>query len=642
MGDEQQAEVDKLYRKFENDAHDKIRAEKDNFRLVESGQPRTFLKNLVTGLMNFADKRLDAEYQVKLCLLFAADFYEFGEYALALENFEAVLARCDSIPDELLATRYRVEGIQQIVRSNYAELMQLKNPQIAPMVVSKLLLCLQQLRRSLENVFELPTRQQEGLAWLVLNSCKLIMEIGQPLIWHSCGKYVTETILFGATAMEAVINLCTVRHMKFRMKMYSSVFYSALAHSVTDEAAGVLEHAKRQVAELKEREELDPPVPAASVTCIQRCQVDIAVMQFGLTFWRDPDSFSLTDANLAKYYTPPAAGTSVLPKQSFADLCASECIRVHLLASGNTNEPFRKRSSCLLKGVAVALQTYTPAQAPSSEEKKDSPPGHTALHETFTLRCVLECTILAMFYSVDGVDVDNLVAKLCSLGNELAAHQSSLSATTSADPAAAAKETASRAAEHEAAEKLQLLHELHTLTKMTAPGAARAKQVLAVVQRFDAVVYSDYAYRSRAFMKKVSVELWRAYLYPAVQEILSELQRSESGSNDHMAELAPGLLTAVKLLDIAGLEDPVLQGAMALLSAQVQWELGDQRGCIALVQQALYTLDEHRAARVDALQHIPEDVRDNLALQRQSFTTRSDNHDWFHSLKRLGAHAFAG
>ena len=650
MDNDQLEEVEKLYKKFENDALDKIKADKENFRIVESGQPRNFLRNLVSGLVKFADKRLEAEYQVKLCMMLASDFYEFGEYRLALENFEAVLARCDSIPNELVATKHRVESIQKIVMSNYAELMQLKNPHIAPMVVSKLLLCLQQLRHSLENIFELPSRQQEGLAWLVLNSCKLILEIGQPLIWHSCGKYVTETLLFAATSMEAVINLCTVRHMKFRMKLYSSVFYSALAHSATDEAAGLLEHTRKQVAELKDREELDPPVPVASTACLQRCQLDLAVMQFALDFWKDPDSFSLTETHLAKYYKAPSADIAVIPLQSFADLCISECIRVQLLTSGNTNEPFRKRSTCILKGMVAALHSYTPAaaQSPSSEEKQSetaAPDANSlALMGQFTMRSLLEAAMLAMFCSADGVDPAELLAKLCHLGQEKAQQQDSLpqpASTTSGGK----QDTSTEQLDRESLEHLQLLSKLHTLVHTDSgavAGAGRGQQVLELVQRLDALVYSDHAYRAKAFMRKISLELWRAYLYPAVQEVLSDLRKTDSTSSALVADMAPALLTAVKVLDIAGLEDPILMGAMALVSAQVQWELGDQRGAIALTQQAIHTIEEHRMGRVDALQHIPEDVRDIFALQRGSFTTRGDSQDWFHSLKRLGAHAFAG
>lgn len=643
-----QEEVNKLYKKFEDDAHDKIKTDRSNYRLMESGQPRNFLKNLVSGIMSFADRRLDAEHQVKLYLSFAADFYEFGEYSLALESFQAIVDRCNSIPNELLATKCRVEAMQNIVKSNFAELSQLKGTYIAPMVVSKLLLCLQELRHSLEDVFELPTSQQEGLAWLVLNSCKLVMEIGQPLVWYSCGKYVTETIMFAAISMEAVINLCTVRHMKFRMKMYSAIFYSALAHSVTDQAAGVLAHTKRQVAELKEREELDPPVPKASTMCIQQCQLDVAVMQFCLDFWKDPDSFSLAEAHLAKYYQAPAAGMLLIPAQSFADLCTCECIRVHLLASGNTNEPFRKRSTCLLKGIAAAVQSFTPAATPSGEEKHpgaipEVDAGRLKLFEKFTLRGILESAVIALFCATEGVDAGETLTKLHGLGQELAAYQTAQQQGL-AETFNSTKGGSDIVVDYESLEQLSLLHELHQLTHNKTAGAARAKQVLQIAGRFEALTYSDFAYRTRAFLKKASTELWRTFLYPAVQEVLSDLQKPDTAaaSRSLLAEIAPTLLTAVKVLDITALEDPVLMGSMALLAAQVQWELRDHRGSIALAQQAIYTLDEHRMGRVDALQHIPEDVRDIFALQRGSFSTRGDNQDWFHSLKRLGAHAFAG
>ena len=233
--------------------------------------------------------------------------------------------------------------------------------------------------------------------------------------------------------------------------------------------------------------------------------------------------------------------------------------------------------------------------------------------------------------------------------------------------------------DEESLEQIRLLTELHKLMTSkdknknkntsgtvgtSSSSSARARQVIEVVRRFESLTYSGVSYRVRAFLKKVCMELWKSYLYPAVQEVLSDLQLPPSddaaactpaapgvtaGANNTVAnskkllkELAPGLLTAVKVLDLAALEDPVFMGCMALLASQVQWELGDHRGSIAVTQQAIYTLDEHRMGRVDALQHIPEDVRDIYALQRGSFSTRGDNQDWFHSLKRLGAHAFAG
>jgi hypothetical protein len=677
MDADQLEEVEKLYRKFENDAHDKIKSETDNHRLSESGQPRTFLKNLVTSLVQYGDKRLDAQYQIKLYLMFASDFFEFREFSLALDCFEMVLARCDNVSNELLATKHRVEAMQSIVRSNYGELIQLSNAHISPMVVSKLLVLLKNLRQSLENIFELPVKQQEGLAWQVLNSCKLIMEIGQPLVWYSCGKYVTETIMFGAISMEAVINLCTVRHMKFRMKMYASVFYSALANSVIDEAAAALEHARKQVAELKEREELDPPVPDKSTACIQQSLLDVAVMQFVLDFWRDPDSFSLSDGHLGKYYTAPSADAAKIPAQSFADLCTSECIRVHLLASGNTNEPFRKRSTCLLKGIATALQGFSPIASPSVEEKdgtlQEIDADRTKLYNLLTMRSLLESATLALFCASEGVEVSEVLGKINGLAQEIAVYQ-----VQATDEPGATQPLVQ--VDHASLDQIALVHQLHRLTENKTPGAGRVKQVLEVVQRYESLVYRDDSYRLRAFLKKVGMELWKLYLCPAIQEVLSDLNMSLTpagkngshgeavaaaaavtrakspkakskkagdaevlaGSAQLVRELGPGLLAAVKVLDLTHLDDPVLMGTLALLAAQVQWYLGDHRGSIAVTQHAIYTMDEHRMGRVDALQHIPEDVRDVLALQRASFTTRGDSQDWFHSVKRLGAHAFAG
>ena len=251
MDEEQSDTFNKLYAKFEADALDRIRADKESHRLSESGQPRVALRGVALSLIKNGDLRLSPDYQVKLCMHMASDFYAHGEYSLALELFELALARCDNISVEQLSIRNSVQSLQNIVRSNYATILQLKNPYAAPMIVSKSLLCLQQLRISLENLFDLPVRQQEHLAWQVLNSCKLIMEIGQPLIWSSCSKYVTETMLFAAVSMEAVINLCTVRHMQFRMKIYSSVFYATLAYGVTDEAAAILQHATQQVQRAK-------------------------------------------------------------------------------------------------------------------------------------------------------------------------------------------------------------------------------------------------------------------------------------------------------------------------------------------------------------------------------------------------------
>jgi hypothetical protein len=97
------------------------------------------------------------------------------------------------------------------------------------MLLSKLLNNIEGVRGTLDLLFEMPTKEQEEYCHLILNGAKLIYEIGQPMIWWNCGKYVTESFMFAAVCMDAVINLCTIRHMTLRLKLYSSAFYAALA-----------------------------------------------------------------------------------------------------------------------------------------------------------------------------------------------------------------------------------------------------------------------------------------------------------------------------------------------------------------------------------------------------------------------------
>ena len=84
-------------------------------------------------------------------------------------------------------------------------------------------------------------------------------------------------------------------------------------------------------------------------------------------FWKDPDTFSLSTAVLVTiggFPTPTGTPTpssttakALLPTggenclvHNFAERCFLECVRIQQQTSGNQNEPWRKRSTMLLKG----------------------------------------------------------------------------------------------------------------------------------------------------------------------------------------------------------------------------------------------------------------------------------------------------
>ena len=114
-------------------------------------------------------------------------------------------------------------------------------------------------------------------------------------------------------------------------------------------------------------------MPSKIEAKLVEAETDLAVMRCVLNFWKDPDTFSLSSTALATVGGVPAhsgatassshvpsstAVLSLLPTggenclvHSMAERCFLECVRVQQQTSGNQNEPWRKRSTTLLKGI---------------------------------------------------------------------------------------------------------------------------------------------------------------------------------------------------------------------------------------------------------------------------------------------------
>lgn len=637
MSDSQTATYERLINKFEADIVLVIDSEKntDSVRLRESGQLRIILRKLITEITNIAFLQLDGSYQVKLYTYICEYLKNAEEYSLAIECYEKSIIICDKIDDIIERTVNKVQLIHGLSQSTYNEITGLKQFAIAPMAVSKILKCLQLLRTSLDILFEMAIRKQEEYSWLILNSCKLIYSMGQPLVWYNCGKYVSEITFFAALCMESVINLSTVRHLKFRMKLYSSIFYSSLSHGITDEAKTILDRAIKEVKMLREKEELDPPIPIRIEAPIINAEVDLAVMRVVLSFWMEPGSFIISDTFLSKFEFPSREliekAEKLVFKKSFyisrsiQDRCICECARVQQLTSGNTNEVWRRRSSSLLKAFwtlfeNIGPESYFYAVKEESEETDDietnisKPP----LCPIITINGLVEITTIAMFDSTEGVPIKDLLGKIWLIVDA--------SPTPLTDF-------------FEGEKDLSLLRKLAKLID-SSTDEDKLNASLDVVQSINITLHNEHGPRRITLNRRVAVGVWSKYIYPTLQKILSEIEGPETLGG--MSQLCPTLMIITRVLDITFIEDSILYGSIAILTAIIMNFLNENRASIALLRQAIDTIDEHRACRVDIQLHMPEDSRDIFSIQRLSFSTKSEAQDWYHSMKRLGAHAFAG
>eukprot|EP01038_Epipyxis_sp_PR26KG_P008870 gene8870-11964_t len=578
------------------------------------------LRECFDGLSAVAVVQLDIAAQLQFYRTIAFDIYSTGEYLVAIDYFKIILSTVStnetSLGDKILIIRQRIDAEQMIVKCNYLDLKNNSHYSFsAPMTVSKYLVYLKTLRGMLDSLFELKTKQQEELSYLILNCCKLILEIGQPLLYFNCGKYVTETILFAGTCMEAVINLCTIRHMKFRMKIYASVFYASLTQGSIDEATSVMDHISRQVRELREREEVDPPIPPKNLECLKECDSDVSIMKAVLLFWRDPESLLSAQIDIM-----------------MMDPIMKECIRVHLLTSGNaTNENYRKRSIGIIKSIDKKLLSFNPVSIISDDSPEKTVPIDESILNQFTIQGLFEIVIIAVFESIDGVDLDSLLIKIFALGKEI----SKKNATNGVN-----------IAQDEMYEKdLEGLKSLLDLVGMGSNAIEDRLQILSIVLNYlDYLINRESSYRTHSLIRKVSMTLWSRFIYPDLQSVLSSLDQGESSLTIAKIanEISPALVTVVRAFDYSNIDDPILLGCLSLTSANLLWLLNERTDCINYLKRAMKLIEEHRAARVDFSLHLPEDVRDIHAIQRESFTTRADAVDWYHSVKRLGAHAFAG
>jgi hypothetical protein len=698
----------KLLAKFEKDVIQVIYYEAATGRLNETGTARLSLRASIESIYRAGEIQLNEVYLLKLSMAMAYGLKAQGEFSLASEVFKQVIERFESRESsefEMERIVGKVEAIVGEVECDYALSSVSPQTRSAPMSVSILLRCIHRVRGGLEILAELTTKQQEGLAWLYLNCCKVIIEIGQPLVWTSCGKYIVNSFMFAIACIEDVINLCTWRHLQFRMKLYNTAFYGALTQLGVKEAQNILNQLKRQYAELRERESLDLPIPDKVECALAEADLDVAVMTRVLSFWKDPESLKVAEAGAraqpvadakpekgAKSVKPAPAAASAVPesansedkgpdvnqyaclgakaiicKRWFGDRVLCECARMQQMTSGNPNEMWKKRLNSILRAFWAVFETvnvdtyeYILAKSLNGEhiEGGTISPPHNESAETvdkpkLSLESLSIMAVLIMFGVIDDIPIGSVLAKIWTVLDKVSPVTVINNADTigrAFDKYLAPSEPGDNAAglasnvDRDCLQALTVLRELAHVIDAVREGDGHSNKLdsllTAMTGSVNSLTFSDDCFRRKSLLHRVAISIWSKFVYKRLQQALNSVD--SSSSLETLEEIAIPLVTSVKVLDITFIEDPVLMATLAALSATILHEVGDNRGAISLLKRSLELIEVHRSNRVDAAMHLPDDARNISALQRASITTDRDEIDWFHGVKRLGAHAFAG
>ena len=217
---------ERLMGRFESDVLEKVCAEAISGRLVEGGQIRIMLSSLTSTLIGDTKVQMDSPLlKFQLLSSWADSYLQNGEIALAKQTMQSTTDIINNLTG-VTQVMAEIDSIRFIIDCERREITSSSQFYISPTSVSKLLRCMHTLREALESMYhKLSTTEQEECAWQILNCSKSLLDLAQTLIWYGCGKYITETMVFVAYSLDTVINLCTVRHMHFRMKILSHSSY---------------------------------------------------------------------------------------------------------------------------------------------------------------------------------------------------------------------------------------------------------------------------------------------------------------------------------------------------------------------------------------------------------------------------------
>ena len=559
---------------------------------------------------------------------------------------------------------------------------------ISPRTISKMLDVANEVENSLMLLFEnFNNRDLEGASHIVLNGVRLLYDLLEPLIYWNCGKYITRSLLFAAVCMESIINLCTIKYVALRSKLYVSALYSALVHSSSHvEINSIVCHAHEQYCELKEREEMNPMITIFCKQSISSFRDDVEVMKNLAKFYLDPSTFSasefLENLNLVE------DGENAIYTRTMREKLLVECCRVQQVTSCNLNETWKRRSSILLEAVAKYIddlgienvtfssRTLVDIYALTVLYGQFIPVPH-ALHDSlqkFVVDVMENRTI--HFGETDAAESDSEKSgDACNNMNVVDNAEQDVIVFSDVEKVSTdindEKET-----EEVLRKELRILQnfarlinqrtgiiDVKSMNKECADSTGkdniddiespRMKQTmlelieefqisLSLLRSIDSLCQSKNATNRKSFLQKISLNVWKRYLRPTLEENLSSKTFSEDMIGRRLNAIVPTFIAAFRSLLPKNSEDPMLVASLGIITVIILKEMHRIREAISIARRTIDVVEDYRASRVDISLHIPEDVVDIQSIQRAAVSIKRESFDWFQSFRRLGAHAYAG
>jgi len=179
------------------------------------------------------------------------------------------------------------EELQQFLEDSKASLEKLlkldqevKRRDTADLVIQTLT----QIQTAMKNVMEQNQKVQETSYWALLNATVDIYHYCCLLRKSNYGKESSKFLAWCMMVMENNVVLCATKHLNWRVRLYSELAETYEELGAFKAASKVVAHGLKQVQELKEVEECEPPLPEVTLYTLQSAtnQLKALDMKYGL------------------------------------------------------------------------------------------------------------------------------------------------------------------------------------------------------------------------------------------------------------------------------------------------------------------------------------------------------------------------
>jgi hypothetical protein len=514
--------------------------------------------------------------------------------------------------DEKMATgssnivQHHVSVRLQEAYNLYDELKEVKESELNAMSIQCVTEILKKIRGCFDSLVELSENNQEKLAWIFLNCSKIMYDIAQPFVWLSCGKYMVESLFHALLCMDRVINLCTSKHLAFRMKLYTTVFYGSLFGIGQREAENVVNHLKSQLNDIRAKEELDLPIPYKVEYDIVRCEIDYSIMKLVLHFWKDPDSVDIENIQFLSQFIHGDSNRKTflkvheshhnqvteidsnpqlysiwsdeLKKKSFLSRFLNECFRLFQFESNQiTNEASKNRIISIIKRLSHYFDKLSiddidyerPNQ--TSRIKFDGVNDNSSTNlssssssklSKLTIVTITEIFIFIQFISYDEVlnDKNKIMDKILTL-----IHHFQLSFDSDQY-----HDDIQHDSENRFHYKILTLLQSYTLLMNEMNNEFQYELILKLLASFCRdlnafLIIDEIILKRRSLFQRLVIQVWLKILYPMISNMLISMNMDVKSIQ--FQQLTKSLLIVVNAINYSNLDDAIFKASVSLLTA---------------------------------------------------------------------------